>query len=81
MPRYAFACPSCGLEFEVSRSMSEAGNPAACPADGTPAERVFVMPSTNFNRPTPPPQPPSPGDRSYSHHGHRHGPGTAGHSH
>ncbi|GLY03310.1 MULTISPECIES: zinc ribbon domain-containing protein [Actinoplanes] len=31
MPRYEFRCRACGATFEVSRPMSEAGQPAACP--------------------------------------------------
>ena len=46
MPRYVFSCRGCGLEFEVSRPMSEAGRPATCPVDNAPAERVFTAPMT-----------------------------------
>jgi putative FmdB family regulatory protein len=31
MPRYEFRCRACGDMFEVSRPMSEASAPAACP--------------------------------------------------
>ncbi|WP_328462622.1 zinc ribbon domain-containing protein [Actinoplanes sp. NBC_00393] len=31
MPRYEFRCRACGATFEVSRPMSEASAPAACP--------------------------------------------------
>ena len=31
MPRYEFRCRACGDTFEVSRPMSEAAAPAACP--------------------------------------------------
>lgn len=31
MPRYDFRCRACGSTFEVSRPMSEANAPAACP--------------------------------------------------
>ena len=41
MPVYDFRCPKCGLEFEVSRPRSEAGNPALCPQDGTEGIRNF----------------------------------------
>ena len=44
MPKYDFRCPTCGLEFEVSRPMSQATEPAECPHDASPAERVFTMP-------------------------------------
>jgi len=32
MPRYDFRCRACGDTFELNRTMSEAGAPAACPA-------------------------------------------------
>ncbi|WP_327356445.1 FmdB family zinc ribbon protein [Streptomyces sp. NBC_01304] len=32
MPRYDFRCRTCGDTFELSRPMSEASDPAACPA-------------------------------------------------
>ncbi|HET6260056.1 zinc ribbon domain-containing protein [Pseudonocardia sp.] len=32
MPRYDFRCRECGSTFEVSRPMSAASDPAACPA-------------------------------------------------
>ena len=44
MPSYAFRCPACGEAFEVQRRMGEAGGPAPCPEDGSPAERVFTSP-------------------------------------
>src|SRR3989304_1844137 len=43
---YDFRCPKCGRQFEVSRPMSRAGEPAHCPNDGTPSERVYTMPLT-----------------------------------
>jgi putative FmdB family regulatory protein len=46
MPRYAFCCRVCGIEFEVSRAMSEAGREAACPVDGGPTDRIFTAPMT-----------------------------------
>jgi putative FmdB family regulatory protein len=79
MPRYAFHCTACGLEFEVSRSIRDAGVATSCPADAAPAERIFTVPSMNFNRPAPTTQaPPSSG---FSHSGHSHGPGTGHHTH
>ena len=80
MPRYAFRCTVCELEFEVSRSMRDATSEATCPTDGEPATRIFTMPATNFNRPTPT-TPTPPGARGYSHFGHSHGPGASSHSH
>jgi putative FmdB family regulatory protein len=32
VPRYDFRCRECGSTFEVSRPMSDASDPAACPA-------------------------------------------------
>jgi putative FmdB family regulatory protein len=32
VPRYDFRCRECGSTFEVSRPMSAASDPAACPA-------------------------------------------------
>jgi len=77
--RYAFRCPTCALEFDVSRPVSDAGKAAPCPVDGTNAERIFTMPNTNFKRP-PAPTPTS-GGGGYSHSGHSHGPGTRPHMH
>ncbi|WP_285699418.1 zinc ribbon domain-containing protein [Actinomadura sp. NBRC 104412] len=31
MPRYDYRCRACGSTFEVSRPMSEASSPVACP--------------------------------------------------
>jgi putative FmdB family regulatory protein len=79
MPRYAFRCTGCGLEFDVSRPLRDAGAAATCPADGAAAERIFTVPSMNFNRPrSATPAPPS---RGFSHSGHSHGPGTSHHTH
>ena len=50
MPRYAFCCRSCGLEFEVSRAMSDAGRDAACPVDGGGADRLFTAPMTSIRQ-------------------------------
>ena len=41
MPLYDFKCPKCGLQFEVSRPMSKASDPALCPNDSEPSERVW----------------------------------------
>ena len=77
--RYAFRCTTCALEFEVSRPVSDASNPAACPVDGAQAERIYTMPNTNFNRPAP--AAPKSSGGGYSHAGHSHGPGTRAHTH
>lgn len=82
MPRYDFRCPTCGLEFEVSRPFSRATEPATCPQDGATAERVFTSPMMFIpGGASEPMAPPSPGD-SHGHdhgHGHSHGPGTHTH--
>ena len=77
---YPFRCTACGLEFEVSRPARESAANAACPTDSAAAERIFTVPSMNFNRPVSatPAAPPSSG---FSHHGHSHGPGTGHHTH
>jgi len=63
----------------VSRPARESSADASCPADGVAAERIFTVPSMNFNRPaSATPSPPSSG---FSHHGHSHGPGTGHHAH
>jgi putative FmdB family regulatory protein len=82
VPLYDFRCPKCGLEFEVSRPISRASEPALCPQDNTESERVFTMPMT-FTRGNPgdtPPPPASGGGFDGGHgHGHTHGPGTHTH--
>jgi putative FmdB family regulatory protein len=50
MPRYGFRCRSCGLEFEVSRAMSDAGRTAACPVDGKGADRLFTAPMISIRQ-------------------------------
>lgn len=81
MPRYPFCCEVCGLAFEVSRSMSEAGGDAVCPEDGGRATRVFEAPQMSFGRPALPRRRPAPGAKGFSHHGHRHAAGTGHHTH
>jgi putative FmdB family regulatory protein len=86
MPLYPYRCEQCGLEFEVSRPISQASNPANCPMDGTAGARIFTAPMTLRNRgqdappaPTAPEQKPAP--TGWSHFGHSHGGGVGGHSH
>ena len=80
--RYPFRCSACGLEFVVSRPVSESAAGAACPADGAPAERIFTVPEMNMNRPPAPrTAAPTPPARGFSHSGHSHGPGTGHHTH
>jgi putative FmdB family regulatory protein len=79
--RYPFQCTACGLEFVVSRPVSESAAEATCPTDGATAVRVFTVPEMGFNRPPAPVTQSAPPSRSFSHHGHSHGPGTGHHSH
>ncbi len=86
MPLYDFKCPKCGLQFEVSRPMSRATEPVACPQDATRAERFFTT-SIAFVRGGGVPSSeagagPSPfGADPGQGHGHSHGPVDFGHSH
>ena len=81
MPRYPFRCSECGLEFDVSRPMSEASAPATCPADRAAAARVFLVPQMAFKRPVGAEPPAQPRASGFSHHGHSHGPGAGHHTH
>lgn len=84
MPIYDFRCAECGMEFEVSRSRSDAGNPAYCPQDGQEAQRIFssmgfvVKGDASFS-PTLTPPAGSAGGHFHGPGGHSHGPGS--HSH
>jgi putative FmdB family regulatory protein len=82
MALYDFRCSRCGLEFEVSRPMAQATDPAFCPVDGAESHRFFTMPMT-FSKPSASPRaaPPARPQRGWSHHGHSHGSGTGSHSH
>ena len=40
MAIYEYRCGSCGTEFEARRPMSEAGDPAPCPACGGKGNRL-----------------------------------------
>jgi putative FmdB family regulatory protein len=83
MPVYGFRCPQCGLAFDVSRPMRLAGDPATCPMDGTPSDRIFAAIATiggaKQEQATPPP--PAPQPSGYAHFGHSHGAGVGGHAH
>ena len=85
MPLYDFRCNKCGLEFEVSRPLVRATEPAYCPMDNTPAERVFSMPGTFVRQSSRDgsdlPRPPQQQSGGFSHFGHSHAPGAGGHSH
>ena len=41
MPRYDFRCRECEQTFEVSRPMSEAGDPARCPGGHTDTVKLL----------------------------------------
>jgi putative FmdB family regulatory protein len=41
VPRYEFRCRECSDVFEVSRSMSASGDPAACPAGHTDTVKLL----------------------------------------
>jgi putative FmdB family regulatory protein len=41
VPRYEFRCRECTTTFEVSRSMSAAGDPAACPQGHTDTVKLL----------------------------------------
>ena len=80
MPIYAFRCPECGLDFDVSRKMSEVSDDALCPIDGSKSQRVYTVPVA----------PGSPFARAvravtrggaWSHFGHSHDAGTSQHTH
>ncbi len=88
MALYDFRCSQCGLEFEVSRPMAQAGDPAFCPVDGAESRRFFTMPMTFTRTGDGPPissdrmrRSGQAGQPSWSHHGHRHGGGTGRHTH
>lgn len=83
MPTYPYKCPKCSTEFEVSRPMARAGDPAQCPVDGTTADRVFQAPTFSSKSSTSeglPSLPPNAGFSDASH-GHMHGAGGHDHSH
>ncbi|XVQ09244.1 FmdB family zinc ribbon protein [Spirillospora sp. CA-255316] len=62
MPRYDYRCRACGSTFEVSRPMSEASAPAACP-DGhdDTVKLLSTVAVTGRGGPAPSPPPPSGG--------------------
>src|SRR5262249_35026214 len=84
MPLYPFKCGQCGMEFEVSRKMSESSKPANCPVDGTEGTRIFTAPVRLTTRgQDAPPAPPSsaPQEQGFSHFAHSPGAGSHAHSH
>ena len=40
MPIYEYRCGSCGTDFELTRSISQSGDPAPCPNCKRPAEKL-----------------------------------------
>ena len=82
MPLYDFACDTCDIQFEVSRSMKDSGSAAYCPHCEKQARRVFLAPMMNTGaKEAPPPAAAAPAADRWSHHGHSHGFGASGHSH
>ena len=81
MALYDFRCTLCGLEFEVSRPMAQAGEPALCPVDGAESRRSFTMPMTFSKSSAQSPSASAAPARGWGHHGHRHAPGAGSHSH
>ena len=84
MALYDFQCPKCELEFEVSRPITRAGEPAYCPVDGEESARIFTMPNTFVKRRTGdavPAPPAGAGGSGFSHFGHSHGASDGTHSH
>jgi len=73
MPRYPFACSSCGAEFDVERAAEDVTRPVACPMDGAPSRRVYgVVPVGGGQRARAVP---------FGMVWHDHGPGTEPHLH
>ena len=85
MPLYDFRCQSCGLEFEVSRPVARAAEPAYCPVDNTACEPVGTIPGAfvrrSERRDGDIPRPPLQQTGAFSHFGHSHGPGSGSHTH
>ena len=40
MPIYEYRCASCGTDFELTRPISQSGDPAPCPNCRRPAEKL-----------------------------------------
>lgn len=77
MPVYAFRCPRCEHEFEVSRRFSEFSETAECPIDGAESARIFTPPTLLLERRAGGSAPSAGSDPSsvFPTHGHSHGPG------
>ncbi|MFC7656756.1 zinc ribbon domain-containing protein [Pseudonocardia benzenivorans] len=51
LPTYTFRCADCG-EYDLSRPMAEAGDPAPCPTCAGDSRRVFGSPGLRKLDPT-----------------------------
>lgn len=40
MPIYEYRCGGCGKDFEQTRPIAQAGEPAACPDCGQPSQKL-----------------------------------------
>lgn len=83
MPIYAYRCPACQADFEVSRRLADRTAPAFCPADGAESKRLLTVPNVGGVAVDPasvPKTPANPAASKWSHFGHSHT-GGGGHSH
>ncbi len=74
MPLYAYRCPTCGADFEVSHRLADRAAPAFCPADGAEGKRLMTAPNVGGLAvdPASAPKTPAPTAKSWSHFGHSH---------
>jgi putative FmdB family regulatory protein len=82
MPIYAYRCPACQADFEVSRRLADRAAPAFCPMDGAEGKRLMTAPNVAGQAvdPASAPKATAPAAKRWSHFGHSHtGGGT--HSH
>ena len=83
MPIYAYRCPACQADFEVSRRLADRTAPAFCPADGAEGKRLLTVPNVGglIADPALAPKPSgTPAASKWSHFGHSHA-GGGSHSH
>ena len=81
MPIYAYRCPACQADFEVSRRLADSTAPTFCPADGTEGKRLLTVPNVGGLAADPAMLPKATGPaKSWSHFGHSHT-GDGSHSH
>ncbi len=69
MRRYDYECQECGERFDITRPVSEAGEPAVCPLCGQHAQRIYTAPRFLFKA--------DPSDNRPVWHNH----GAFGHAH